>query len=311
VVLNDAEIQAKRSALGAPTPRKLCQIQADSLKDLKRRLGAPETSAASRIVALDDRDSPGAARRHVEPIVDELIGKQPSALRRKAMRVAVEAWRDHRSDHQIRLAVAEVRARPLVKELFYARERGVERGYDRVFSIVRTKVIEGRSVAEIRRAVFADWNAHAPRRNYGHVQIRGATLNRYTAELLLRAEAYSKAMGGPAKLWLTQGSYSTSVSASAGTHDGGGALDISVSGMSRSDVRKAVKALRKAGFAAWHRGPPSFIPHIHGIAIGDRDASPSAKAQVRDYRRGLDGLAYSRPDPDFGYAGRPIPKWGR
>jgi hypothetical protein len=272
-----------------------------------------KTSFAKLRAQADEayRTSPGVAEKHVERIVNRLIGSKPSELRKKAMRVAVGAWLDHRTGGQIRNAVADLRARPLVHDLFYGRVEGAERGYERTLSIVRAKIIAGRSTAEIRKAVFAEWNAHAPKRDYKRVVIRGGLTNRYTAEMLMRAEAYSKSMRGPDKFWITQGSYSTSVSASAGTHDGGGALDISVNGMSRAEMHRAVKALRTAGFAAWLRGPPSFDPHIHAIAIGDGDASPAAKDQVTDYRHGRDGLAYHGPDPDLGYAGRPIPKWGR
>jgi hypothetical protein len=58
----------------------------------------------------------------------------------------------------------------------------------------------------------------------------------------------------------------------------------------------AVRALRAAGFASWHRtraqGP--WNDHIHSIAIGDPSASPSAKAQVRDFLRGGDGLGMAK-----------------
>lgn len=257
------------------------------------------------------RTSPGVAERHVRPLVRRLVPNGHPALEKRAMRVAVKAWRHHQTDRQIHRAVADLVAPVVVNDAFFHRVSGMERVYDRTVRMVRSELSKGRTPAAARRAVFAHWKIRAPQRDYSRVWFRGATVNRYTAELMLRAEAHSKAMGGPNVLSLYQGSYSTSVAASGGTHDGGGAIDVRLTGMTSAEVRKAVKALRVAGFAAWYRGPPSFVPHIHAIAIGDGDASPAAKAQVGDYRRGRDGLAYSRPDPDYHYAGRPIPNWAR
>ncbi|WP_162183386.1 peptidoglycan-binding domain-containing protein [Psychromicrobium lacuslunae] len=97
---------------------------------------------------------------------------------------------------------------------------------------------------------------------------------------------------------LTQGSYNPGgVGASAGTHDGGGVVDISVSGKTSAQMTKMVKALREVGFAAWHRTPAQgFAHHIHAVAICDTDMSPSAQAQVGDYYRGRNGLASHAAD---------------
>lgn len=107
-----------------------------------------------------------------------------------------------------------------------------------------------------------------------------------TAEMLAEAER----LGG--NLPVTQGSYNTSVSASAGTHNGGGALDFSVRGLTRAQINRRVKALREVGFAAWFRParPGVWGPHIHAIAIGTKDLAPLAKTQVKAYRSGRDGL---------------------
>ena len=51
-------------------------------------------------------------------------------------------------------------------------------------------------------------------------------------------------------LTVVQGSYHQGVSASAGTHDGGGVVDLLA-----WDWQRKVKALRKVGFAAWYRPP--------------------------------------------------------
>lgn len=54
----------------------------------------------------------------------------------------------------------------------------------------------------------------------------------------------------------------------------------------------AVSALRKAGFAAWHRTPSQgpWGHHIHSVAIGDPSESAAAKAQVRSFQHGGNGL---------------------
>lgn len=155
-----------------------------------------------------------------------------------------------------------------------------------------------------------------PAHNYSRVSFRGATVNARTRTMLLRAEQTLKKMGLNWTFNLVQGSYSTSVAASGNTHAGGGAVDISVRGPSGAyrpyeQTRMAVKALRMAGFAAWSRGysdGTSFSPHIHGIAIGDRQLSSAARSQVASYFNGRNGLVNNGTDRDASI-GRPIPAW--
>lgn len=155
-----------------------------------------------------------------------------------------------------------------------------------------------------------------PAANYSRVHFRGVTVNVRTRTMLLNAEKNLRAMGVPWKLALVQGSFSTSVAASGGTHDGGGAVDISVRGpngayLPYSQVAKGVKALRMAGFAAWSRGyddGTTFSKHIHMIAIGDKQLSHAARSQVRDYFAGKNGLVNRGVDRDHS-VGRPIPAW--
>ena len=125
--------------------------------------------------------------------------------------------------------------------------------------------------------------------------------------------------GGPHDLVkaMTQGSYSTGVSASFGTHDGGGAVDISVRDLGdwhhivTEDFDAIILALRQAGFAAWIRDTDELYAgspiHIHAIAIGDAELSEAAARQldgVEGYFRGFNGLPVDPPLPD-GY-GEPI-----
>ncbi|MGC7098702.1 peptidoglycan-binding domain-containing protein [Amycolatopsis lurida] len=122
--------------------------------------------------------------------------------------------------------------------------------------------------------------------------VDGQTLNKRTADMIKAAE---KRAG--VDFTITQGSYNAGgVGASGGTHDGGGAVDISVKNI--SDKKAAVKALREVGFAAWHRttSQGDWVEHIHGIAISDTDMSPQAQAQAGDYYKGLNGLANHNKD---------------
>lgn len=122
--------------------------------------------------------------------------------------------------------------------------------------------------------------------------VNGKTVNQRTANMIKAAEKESGVT-----MPLTQGSYHKGVAASGGTHDGGGAIDVSVKNMSAKQRSKAVAGLRKVGFAAWDRtGVANFTPHIHAIAISDTDLAsaawhPDRNKQVYDYFNGKDGLA--------------------
>lgn len=131
-----------------------------------------------------------------------------------------------------------------------------------------------------------------PAHNYSRVSYGGKTVNVRTREMLKLAAAWAGVT-----ISLTQGSYNTGVSASAGTHDGGGVVDINVNSWSSSTRSKVVLALRKAGFAAWLRTPSDgFAYHIHACAIGDREMASLAKSQVQSYFNGRNGLANNGAD---------------
>jgi hypothetical protein len=137
--------------------------------------------------------------------------------------------------------------------------------------------------------------------DYTRVMVEGHTVSRRTLLMLESAQAL---YGGPGNLlWVTQGSYSTGVGASFGTHDGGGAVDISIRHPESfeflyTDAEQMIQALRQAGFAAWFRTPEQgFAPHIHAIAVGDAELSEAAIAQLtgeQGYFRGRNGL----PQPE-------------
>lgn len=137
------------------------------------------------------------------------------------------------------------------------------------------------------------------------VIVDGRVLNKRTADMLKCAENRAGF-----NMPVVQGSYNAGgVSASAGTHDGGGALDVNVDGWSNAKVAEAVYQLRKVGFAAWDRPtrPGLWRRHIHAIAIGDGELSSGARQQVQEYYAGYDGLAGNGRDngPRFD----PIPVW--
>ncbi|GAB3958816.1 peptidoglycan-binding protein [Actinoallomurus acanthiterrae] len=101
------------------------------------------------------------------------------------------------------------------------------------------------------------------------------------------------------KLVLDQGSYNPGGDpTSAGTHDGGGVVDVDVKGMSSATRVAVARALRRVGFAAWVRNPKqgNWPWHIHAAAISDTDLSSQAQNQIGDYYLGLNGLANRGPD---------------
>ena len=132
---------------------------------------------------------------------------------------------------------------------------------------------------------------------------RGVTLDERTAAMMDEVAALS----GDVNVRPTQGSYSGGgVQASAGTHDGCGAIDIAGqdAGMTQADREVIANAGRQVGFAMWIRNPDqSDWPwHIHGIAVqpgGQWDCgglSSGGHGQVIDYYEGRNGLASGAPD---------------
>ncbi|MFI9387460.1 peptidoglycan-binding protein [Kutzneria sp. NPDC052558] len=117
----------------------------------------------------------------------------------------------------------------------------------------------------------------------------GHTVNTRTQAMLTEAE---RLLG--LHLTLSQGSYNPGGDpSSAGTHDGGGVVDVSVTGMSAATRTAVAKALRQVGFAAWVRNPDQgdWPWHIHAAAISDTDLSTQAQNQTGDYYLGFNGLA--------------------
>jgi hypothetical protein len=127
------------------------------------------------------------------------------------------------------------------------------------------------------------------------VQWRGVWLDPQTRDQLVEVD---KLVGPYVSIVPSQGSYSTAVGASAGTHAGGGAFDLSVQKLTAWQIQLVVFLLRRVGIAAWHRtsdeGP--WSPHIHGINKTCPDLSPQAEAQVAAYKAKRNGLANDKAD---------------
>jgi hypothetical protein len=150
-----------------------------------------------------------------------------------------------------------------------------------------------------------------PPHDYAQIALNGyAVLNLRTLAMLDHAQALYSAGGGIIRIRpsVMQGSYAGgAIAASFGTHDGGGAVDISVRDLQtrqvlEREIEPLLMALRTAGFAAWLRRANQLydgsVIHIHAIAVGDAELSEYAWAQV-------DGeLGYLN-----GYNGLP-PEWG-
>lgn len=127
-------------------------------------------------------------------------------------------------------------------------------------------------------------------RPYDKTTHDGKIVDWLTKAALLKAE---RILGYP--LTIVQGSYNAGgVTASAGTHDGGGAVDLKA-----TDALRKVGAMRASGFWAWRRLPSEgpWSEHVHCILEGDARASRGAVAQVAEGKAGRNGLANGAPDP--------------
>lgn len=116
----------------------------------------------------------------------------------------------------------------------------------------------------------------------GIVNFRGKRFDQSTVNKILLTEQDLKDVFS-----FYQGSYNKGgVSASAGTHDGGGVFDVKTPLTS-----EAVSGLRRRGFAAWMRSANiGGVQHIHALEIGNPNLSPAAARQVQDFLGGGDGL---------------------
>ena len=114
------------------------------------------------------------------------------------------------------------------------------------------------------------------------------------------------------ELVITQGSYSTGVKQSGGTHDGGGVFDIRARDLTNTEAGRVVLMARQMGGAAWLRNPDQgdWPWHIHCVLMGCTDLSPAARNQVSAYKDGYNGLGHlGRGGPDDGPRGYQNTTW--
>lgn len=98
----------------------------------------------------------------------------------------------------------------------------------------------------------------------------------------------------PEPITMTQGGYNRGgVAQSAGTHDGGGAFDLTA-----YNAANRVRVLRMLGaFASIRESWEGNWPrHIHAVVDGDGTASAGARQQVDEYHAGRNGLANRAAD---------------
>lgn len=116
---------------------------------------------------------------------------------------------------------------------------------------------------------------------------QGWTLDERTAAYF---DAVNSAM--PGGVVIIQGSYSKSVSASAGTHDGPGALDLKPADPNKRNTagyKQLETIARQRGGAAWFR-PWANNYHVHIIVIGTPGLPSISAKQITSYLNGRDGL---------------------
>lgn len=147
-----------------------------------------------------------------------------------------------------------------------------------------------------------------------YVLWRGVRVN---PECVPSLDKLAEITGPDIRVTPTQGGFNRGgVVASAGTHDGGAAMDLSVNGMTSAQITTTVRLARECGWAAWYRPYLKNVwpRHIHMIRVGDLTASIGAKAQVTDYRNGRNGLAGHGKDtgPSVrGANGEKFPTWAQ
>ena len=130
---------------------------------------------------------------------------------------------------------------------------------------------------------------------YGRTTWNGQVIDNRTASALKWVQ---RKAGIP--VVVVQGSYKAGngAAASAGTHDGGGVVDVQTIHLTRQQRVRLMRWAKRAGFAAWFRNWPRNV-HAHWVLRGHRNLDPSAAAQVRSYDAHRDGLAGNAYDPTW------------
>jgi len=129
----------------------------------------------------------------------------------------------------------------------------------------------------------------------------------FEAHTLLKAGLHPRASDALRSIGITAGRIMQTIGnapASAGTHAQDGtvnghpyssATDLSVSGLSNTQIKNLLSKLAKVGFAAWFRWPghdgwpASEVRHIHAVYANSKMKS-SLRSQVRSWLVGRNGL---------------------
>lgn len=146
------------------------------------------------------------------------------------------------------------------------------------------------------------------------VNFRGVTLDASTRDKFLLAELWIRHdLKDPSfTLSFPQGSYSTSVAASGGTHSGGGVADVHCAGLPDSTKVIMMHYFRACVGFGWHR-PYNWDgagggEHMHIGEIGNPNMSSALKSQVAQWYAEDNGLANHAHDSESidAKAGRPF-----
>lgn len=123
------------------------------------------------------------------------------------------------------------------------------------------------------------------------VERQGKLLDKRAADFF---DSVNKAM--PGGVTIVQGSFNKSVDASAGTHDGPGAMDLKPADQKYKNVAgyELLETIcRKRGGASWFREWTNNF-HVHVIVIGTKGLPMVAQKQVTAYLNARDGLVSNR-----------------
>lgn len=134
---------------------------------------------------------------------------------------------------------------------------------------------------------------------YAKATWRGVVVCKHSA---VKYDAWAKAVGNDILLKPLPGcgSYQTTTAASAGTHAGGGAIDIDTRGYTMEQRDRIERTGRQAGLQiAWERNAISglWTWHVHAIDPDCPTLSKAAVSQVVEFGKGGDGLVGDKPDP--------------
>lgn len=132
------------------------------------------------------------------------------------------------------------------------------------------------------------------------ITLEGVDATKRGRDMLFQARVIFYKRTGRMPPRISQGGYSNSVGASAGTH-GKEAFDFAVAGWTSYYQKAWEDAMWEVGFADWHRNYIFNLwpEHNHCVPKGG-DLSPQAVSQIWSFNNRRDGLAGNRPYPRIG-----------